>query len=185
MLAVLPDDRLGGLIGIAERFADGHADDIELSGAIGIANEVVEWEARHDMASWRSHAAAVVAATVRFPTEEYVAIDEYVAWAQIGHREADEARSAPNRAKQTLANLVRELVGNPSHPVSFSLEWRTDTAVTLARQMYQSGDFSAMPILADALQDAGCNSAEILDHCRGPGPHVRGCWVVDLVLGKG
>jgi hypothetical protein len=41
-----------------------------------------------------------------------------------------------------------------------------------------------MPILADALQDAGCENADILDHCRGPGPHVRGYWVVDLVLGK-
>ena len=50
--------------------------------------------------------------------------------------------------------------------------------------MYESRDFTAMPILADALQDAGCEHAEILDHCRGPGPHVRGCWVVDHVLGK-
>ena len=50
--------------------------------------------------------------------------------------------------------------------------------------MYASRDFSPMPILADALQDAGCDSADILDHCRGSGPHVRGCWVVDLVLGK-
>ncbi|MDY3562094.1 hypothetical protein R5W23_003540 [Gemmata sp. JC673] len=51
--------------------------------------------------------------------------------------------------------------------------------------MYESRDFSAMPILADALQDAGCDRADILDHCRGPGQHVRGCWVVDLVLNKG
>jgi hypothetical protein len=50
--------------------------------------------------------------------------------------------------------------------------------------MYDSREFSAMPILADALQDAGCDSHDILDHCRGPGPHVRGCWVVDLVLAK-
>jgi hypothetical protein len=50
--------------------------------------------------------------------------------------------------------------------------------------MYESRDFSAMPILADALQDAGCESTTILDHCREPGPHVRGCWVVDLVLRK-
>jgi len=41
-----------------------------------------------------------------------------------------------------------------------------------------------MPILADALEDAGCTDAAILEHCRGPGPHVRGCWVVDLILGK-
>jgi hypothetical protein len=40
------------------------------------------------------------------------------------------------------------------------------------------------PALADALQDAGCDSTEVLDHCLGAGPHVRGCWVVDLVLGK-
>ena len=51
-------------------------------------------------------------------------------------------------------------------------------------QMYDTRDFSAMPILADALQDAGCEKADVLDHCRGDGPHVRGCWVVDLLLGK-
>jgi hypothetical protein len=50
--------------------------------------------------------------------------------------------------------------------------------------VYESREFSAMPILADALQDAGCDCDDILSHCRGPGPHVRGCWVVDLVLGK-
>jgi hypothetical protein len=69
-------------------------------------------------------------------------------------------------------------------PVTFKPVWLTSTVVGLARQMYESRDFSPMPILADALQDAGCDSDDILDHCRGPGPHVRGCWVVDLVLGK-
>jgi hypothetical protein len=44
--------------------------------------------------------------------------------------------------------------------------------------------FERLPILADALQDAGCENADILDHCRGPGPHARGCWVVDLILDK-
>jgi hypothetical protein len=69
--------------------------------------------------------------------------------------------------------------------VVFSAEWRTSTAVAIARQMYESRDFSPMPILADALQDAGCDNEDILNHSRGDGPHVRGCWVVDLVLGKG
>jgi hypothetical protein len=68
--------------------------------------------------------------------------------------------------------------------VRFERSWRTDTVAMLARLMAQSGDFSAMPILADALQDAGCDTPDILDHCRGPVPHVHGCWVVDLVLGK-
>jgi hypothetical protein len=63
--------------------------------------------------------------------------------------------------------------------------WRSETVGILATQMYESHDFSAMPILADALQDAGCDNADILDHCRDPhATHVRGCWVVDVVLGK-
>ena len=81
-------------------------------------------------------------------------------------------------------DVVREVFGNPFRPVPFSPNWRTSTAVTLASQMYESKDFSAMPILADALQDAECNNEDILSHCRSGGSHVRGCWVVDLVLGK-
>jgi hypothetical protein len=81
-------------------------------------------------------------------------------------------------------DLIREVFGHPFRKVRFNKKWRTDTVLSLARQMYESRDFTAMPILADALQDAGCNSADILDHCRGAGPHCRGCWVVDLVLGK-
>ncbi|MBY0459193.1 MAG: hypothetical protein K2V38_17825 [Gemmataceae bacterium] len=80
--------------------------------------------------------------------------------------------------------MFRDIFGNPFRPVVFLPDWRTSTAVALAAQMYDLRDFSAMPILADALQDAGCDSDDILGHCRGDGPHVRGCWVVDLVLGK-
>ena len=79
---------------------------------------------------------------------------------------------------------LRDIFGTPFRSVAFSPEWRTDTVLSLASQMYESRDFSAMPILADALQDASCDSDDILNHCRGDGPHVRGCWVVDLVLGK-
>ncbi|MBN9521028.1 hypothetical protein J0H58_21335 [bacterium] len=69
-------------------------------------------------------------------------------------------------------------------PVAFDPAWRTEVAVALARGMYESRDFAPMPVLADALDDAGCDEPDILAHCRKPGPHVRGCWVVDLVLGK-
>ena len=85
---------------------------------------------------------------------------------------------------QRGAELVRDIFGNPFRPITLLPEWRTSTVIALASQMYESRDFSSMPILADALQDAGCDSAEVLDHCRGEGPYVRGCWVVDLVLGK-
>ena len=80
---------------------------------------------------------------------------------------------------------ARDVFGNPFRPVAFSPSWRTDTAVSLARAMYDAREFSAMPILADALQDAGCDSDAILNHCRDATQvHVRGCRVVDLVLGK-
>jgi hypothetical protein len=83
------------------------------------------------------------------------------------------------------ADLLHDIFGNPFRPVVCSPSWRTDTALSLVRQMYDSRDFSAMPILADALQDAGCDNEDILNHCREMGGvYVRGCWVVDLVLGK-
>ena len=83
------------------------------------------------------------------------------------------------------SSLVRDIFGNPFRPVTYSPEWRTDTAITLARTIHESREFSAMPVLADALQDAGCDNDDILSHCRDTSQvHVRGCWVVDLVLGR-
>jgi hypothetical protein len=95
-----------------------------------------------------------------------------------------EGRGEVHQVATRRCALVRDIFGNPFRPVAFEAAWRTSTAVALARQMYDAREFSAMPILADALEDAGCDSAEVLGHCRGPGPHVRGCWAVDLVLGK-
>ena len=86
---------------------------------------------------------------------------------------------------RVIAPGLRDIFGNPFRPVAFSPEWRTSTVVALASQMYESRDFSAMPILADALQDAGCEDEQVLAHCCAEGPHVRGCFVVDQVLGKG
>jgi hypothetical protein len=83
-----------------------------------------------------------------------------------------------------LATLFREIFGNPFRLVAVDPRWLTSTVLALARGIFADRAFDRMPILADALQDAGCESDDILGHCRGPGPHTRGCWVVDLVLGK-
>jgi hypothetical protein len=101
---------------------------------------------------------------------------------KLGSREERVEVTRRNQLHNHL--LLRDVFADTFQPVSFSPSWRTDDAVALARQMYDSRDFGAMPILADALQDAGCDSEEVLSHCRGPGPHVRGCWVIDLVLGR-
>jgi hypothetical protein len=93
---------------------------------------------------------------------------------------------APDPAELAMqASFLRDIFGNPFRPVAYSPQWRTATTVAIARQMDESRDFSAIPILTDALEDAGCTDAAILDHGRGPDPHVRGCWVVDFLLGSG
>ncbi len=87
--------------------------------------------------------------------------------------------------KVTRADLLREVVGNPFQSAELDPNWLTSTVILIAQQMYDAREFGAMPILADALQDAGCDHADILDHCRDTNQvHVRGCRVVDLVLGK-
>jgi hypothetical protein len=95
------------------------------------------------------------------------------------------ALAAQQSEHAVQAALIGDIFGNPFRPVTFEPAWRTSTAVALAAQMYEAREFSAMPILADALQDAGCDNDAVLTHCREVNAtHVRGCWVVDLVLGK-
>lgn len=94
-----------------------------------------------------------------------------------------EQPQSPSDSIAIVCLSLRCVFGNPFRPVTLSPSWLTSTVVAIARGMYDARDFSAMPILADALQDAGCENADVLAHCRGLGPHVRGCWVVDGVLG--
>lgn len=91
---------------------------------------------------------------------------------------------ARERLQELLAGLIRDVFGNPFRPTAFAPEWRTGTAVALARRAYEGRDFAILPVLADALQDAGCEEPDILGHCREPGSHVRGCWVLDAILEK-
>ncbi len=81
-------------------------------------------------------------------------------------------------------DLLREILGNPLRQAAFNPAWRTLTTQTLASQIYANRSFELMPSLADALVGAGCTSGEILSHCRAAGPHVRGCWALDLLLNE-
>jgi hypothetical protein len=81
-------------------------------------------------------------------------------------------------------DLARDVFGNPFRPASLDPVWRSSTVVALAEGIYAERAFDRLPILADALQDAGCEDLDVLGHCRGEEPSVRGCWVVDLLLGK-
>jgi hypothetical protein len=93
------------------------------------------------------------------------------------------ARLDDDRPRQV--RLVHDIFGPlPFRSVSVDPAWLTSTVVALAEGIYQERAFDRLPILADALQDAGCDNVHVLNHCRSDGPHVRGCWVVDLLTGR-
>jgi hypothetical protein len=186
---------------IAERWVDGTVGADELEEARGSAQIAAELaEDRLDEAIDKYNRADSLAG------REFAPDADYMAQLEDQRAQADRDRSATGVARaavterydplellfatefldpQFAVTLVRDIFGNPFRPVVFAPEWRTDTAVALARTMYDAREFSAMPILADALQDAGCDNDDILGHCRDTKQvHVRGCWVVDLVLGK-
>lgn len=119
--------------------------------------------------------------------DEQFELDTRARYAVSGHVFAASSRgdSGAIGASAREADLLRELLGNPLRPVLLDPAWRTDTVLALAKTVYDSRGFGALPILADALQDAGCESDELLNHCRDTTKlHLRGCWALDLVLEK-
>jgi hypothetical protein len=160
----LTDQRLQVVIETAEQFAEG----ISTPEQLATARDSI-WQA-----------------TKLWPTAWSSADDdaEKAAWftSQGAARIAGGMQVAREPAAQS--SLLRCIVGNPFRPVSLDPNWRTTTVLALAQGIYDERAFDRLPILADALQDAGCDNKEMLAHCRGEGPHARGCWVVDLVLGK-
>ncbi len=82
-------------------------------------------------------------------------------------------------------SILRDIFGPlPFRPIVLDPSWLTPAVVNLARTIYEERTFVLLPILADALEEAGCDNADILQHCRGPGPHTRGCWPLGLLIGK-
>jgi hypothetical protein len=121
-----------------------------------------------------------------------------VIFAQIEGRIAAEARRVgverlrdpavlPGLVKPALRQydpMLNDIAGNPFRPVEWQPAWQTADVVGVARGIYDDRAFDRLPVLADALMDAGCADEQVLSHCSSAGPHVRGCWVVDLALGK-
>jgi hypothetical protein len=158
---------------VSERYADGRAT-VEEMGAAGMTAIALRSKFHEPEASAACRPRGVVGAARQVTRRDA----GKVIW------EVEQVADRGGVGSRERTNLIRDIFGNPFRPVVFSPSWGTDTAVSLAHTMYESRDFGAMPILAEALQDARCDNADVLNHCRGPGPHVRGCWVVDLVLGK-
>ncbi len=97
------------------------------------------------------------------------------------------ARQSMALIQNLQAHILRDIFGNPFRPAVLDpawLRWRDGFIPQVAQSIYDERRFADLPILGDALEDAGCTNIDILDHCHRPGEHVRGCWVLDLLLGK-
>jgi tetratricopeptide (TPR) repeat protein len=97
--------------------------------------------------------------------------------------EAEAERRTPEAEQAAQARLLRDIF-NPYRAATVDPAWLTNQVVSLAQAIYGDRAFDLLPILADGLEEAGCSDLELLRHCRSSGPHVRGCWVLDLILGK-
>jgi hypothetical protein len=174
---LLEDDRSRHAVLTSERYADGLVRRKELAesrkGALAIVADSVGTPA--------AFAATSAARPVVAP-----------AWVALLARHAvaggEGVPRGPDKERTAQAVILRDVIGNPFRPapaVPATLLTRNGGClVSLAQSLYEERRFEDLPVLADALEEAGCTDPDILSHLRGPGPHVRGCWVLDILLGK-
>jgi hypothetical protein len=193
---LLRDPRARDAVEVAERFADGLAEDQERSDARKAAQQVAQSRAvtpRPVAPKWERRAAsAVYYATARDARDAgynaWQLAAEALVWRAggFGHRDSEKIDAKENTSQAfVLRDLFGPLPFRPSPPLPPAvLAWNDGTVGRIAQAIYDERAFDRLPILADALEDAGCDSEELIRHCRSAGPHVRGCWAVDLLLGK-
>ena len=185
---VLPTDACRDAVTAAERFADGRATGAGLDAALrgAAAADYVpraEWERHLQTAAVLCCQPDLGIQTVLYTASYTVQIAaDRIAADLPGQPVSLQFRLSVEETAQ--AHLVRCLTRPPGHAAPFDSGWRTSSAVGLADAIYAGRTFCDLPILADALEDAGCDDAAALGHLRGGGGHARGCWVVDLVRGR-
>jgi len=162
----IPDGPCRELVRTAERLADGLATHADRQDDVRAA------------ALWvGAHAAPVRA----------VGAVTYASYRDTSHANcvgaAENAAGADPTTRPVQAVVLR-CIFHPFHAVAADPRWLTSTVLCLARTIYEDRAYDRLPILADALEDAACDEPALLEHCRSDGPHVRGCWAVDLVLGR-
>ena len=182
--AQLPREANRALVAAVEDWPDGRFDDPPLHAAL-VNSSRDEHACAHDPGYW----------AVKYLGRSYykaspLAAVPVVLWRvrqKVGpeHTPAAAVRGAGGAEATAQCALLRDLLGPlPFRPVALDPTWRTPAVVALAAAIYEDRRFEDLPVLADALEEGGCAEDSLLSHLRGPGPHVRGCWVVDLLLGK-
>jgi hypothetical protein len=184
----LTDPRSRQSVEAAEMYADGLISYIALEEAASAADDYfgstcIYGTSTGDQLARAAEFAAVplkISSGSRMTTLAW--FSECAVWGMLNASEEGEAAYQSGLANQVP--VLREVVGNPFRPVVVQPGWLTTNVTALAQAIYEQKAFDRLPILADALEDAGCTNAEVLNHCRQPGIHVRGCWALDLLLGK-
>jgi hypothetical protein len=168
---LLTDERSRMAVEVAERHADGSATPKEVKDASDAA-----WKVEHFFGKGFEGRAAGWATSVDPIEASYMTIDSVL----------DTLHSVAARCSERAAQctILRDIFGDLFQPVPPDPLWLISKAVVIAQAIYDERTYDRLPILADALEQAGCHDANILNHCRQHGGHVRGCWVVDLVLGR-
>jgi hypothetical protein len=180
---LLNDPRSRRAVEVAEMYADDLADEDQLRDA---AFEAEDAEGP-DNPGW---AAAYYVACDTFDAETaafYARAALSPRVRQSGINAADPGEPELVAEARAQGELIREIVGNPFRPATVAAairEWNAGAVVKMAQGIYDDRAFERMPILADALAEAGCTDPAILEHCRASRTHVRGCWVVDLLIAR-
>ncbi len=186
---------------VGERYADGAADDEELTAAHQIAWDAVAAVSPTAAQEYFAVAGAAGGATDLWCWTARAAAATTTPDAAAAAREADAAvtRAGVEWAAATVgqakriagaigfkvrAHLLRDVFGNPFRSMVCHPLWRTPAVVDLAQTIYDQRAFGRLPELGKILQDVGCAEPELLHHCRSARPHALGCWVVDRMLGK-
>jgi hypothetical protein len=174
------DERARRVVEGVERYAEGLVPRIDLEHRWGTAIDIAG-ELPRPLPAGAAFAAVVEAARTDAQTPGATPSQDAAAFA------AAQAAFARRGEKKAQRELLRDLFGNPFRPVCVQPAWRLwdgGTLVQMAQVIYDEHHFGDLPVLADALEDAGCADEALLGHLRGPGPHARGCWALDLLLGK-
>jgi len=175
---------LENVIDVSEQFAEKHA----TAKAMRAYNfEISRWK-RKNLKKWNdkiiSRTEDAVDVLIQLTSSDH---PDYATLLTVELTLRQSWKRNPGEYASGVSDLLRDIFGNPFRPVAIDpdwLTWRDGTIPNLAQTIYDDRRFDILPILADALQEAGCINEDIIQHCHSPGPHVRGCWVVDLLLGK-
>jgi hypothetical protein len=176
---LLTDPRCREAVETMELLADGRADEGQRFQAYKRALE----------AYYATHRAAAVGAALNSAYGAWMTC-QAEAWrtraavrAALG---AEAGRRPPREVAAPYADLLRDVFGNPFRPIVLDpawVKWNRGALRGIAETIYQERAYERLPVLADALEDAGCDNADLLGHLRAPGTHVRGCWALDLLRG--